>query len=106
MLQKIYITILLYFLDVGPDILRQPLELGLPGAGAVLVGVVVPLHPAAPAPLTTYISLMMEEWVCSEISIIYLMMRKMVNDITIFHELSVEWNEDNSCQLTRLIMVV
>ena len=33
-------------------------------------------------------------------------MRKMVNDITIFHELSVEWNEDNSCQLTRLIMVV
>ena len=47
MLQKIYITILLYFLDVGPDILRQPLELGLPGAGAVLVGVVVPLHPAA-----------------------------------------------------------
>ena len=47
MLQKIYITILLYFLNVGPDILRQPLELGLPGAGAVLVGVVVPLHPAA-----------------------------------------------------------
>ena len=106
MLQKIYITILLYFLDVGPDILREPLKLGLPGAGAVLVGVVVPLHPAAPASLTTYISLMMEEWVCCEISIIYLMIRKMVNDIKIFHELSVEWNEDNSCQLTRLIMVV
>ena len=46
-LQNTYVTILLYFLDVGSDILRQPLELGLPGAGAVLVGVIVPLHPAA-----------------------------------------------------------
>ena len=51
---------------------------------------------------------MMGEWLCSEISIIAWEFNS-EKDCGWHHNftwISVEWNEDNSCQLTRLIMVV